>query len=162
MSTMKKTRQQRRVSATRNKLLQAAREVFAVKGLDLARIDEITEKADVGKGTFYYHFKTKERLIGALIERTLGELSSALEEGCSGASDLREMLDRLITAHLLHGHMRPHHPCQTVHIRHGQRTVSRRHRPLDQLLRMRSTLQEAEIRLTVQFRVPHARFSLPP
>ena len=59
----KKSRQRRRTDATRRKLLEAARAVFAEKGMDLARIDEISERADVGKGTFYYHFKSKSHLI---------------------------------------------------------------------------------------------------
>jgi len=59
----KKTRQQLRVSRTRQKLLDAASNLFAEKGLDLTTIDDITERADVGKGTFYYHFKNKEGLI---------------------------------------------------------------------------------------------------
>jgi AcrR family transcriptional regulator len=100
MSVRNGTRQQRRRTATRAKLMDAAREVFAQKGLDLARIDEITERADVGKGTFYYHFRTKERLIALLIENLLGELTQTLEEECSPLEDLGEMLDRIITVHI--------------------------------------------------------------
>jgi AcrR family transcriptional regulator len=47
------TRRERRASATRQRLLDAARAVFAEKGLDLTSIGDITERADVGKGTFY-------------------------------------------------------------------------------------------------------------
>jgi len=49
-------RQSRRVKATRLKLLNAARDMFAEKGFDSTTIDDITERADVGKGTFYYHW----------------------------------------------------------------------------------------------------------
>jgi len=100
MPERKGTRQQRRTSATRARLLAAARELFARKGLDLTRIDEITERADVGKGTFYYHYKTKERLIGQLVERVLGELTRTLEEECAPLHDLGEMMDRIITVHV--------------------------------------------------------------
>lgn len=93
-------RQQRRLSATRHKLLYAARTVFAERGLDLARIDEITDRADVGKGTFYYHFSGKDELINELVKTVLGELSAVIEERCLGKTDLTELLDTLISAHI--------------------------------------------------------------
>ena len=100
-SKPKRSRQQRRTRATRQKLLDAARAVFAEKGLDLARIDEITDRADVGKGTFYYHFKSgKEELIRHLIKGVLGELEALIDQKCSGISDLAELLDTLIGTHI--------------------------------------------------------------
>ena len=94
------TRQQRRVSATRQKLLEAARSVFAEKGLDSATIADITERADVGKGTFYYHFKNKNGVIAELIKSVLGELVAELEKKCSGISDISELLDTIIGIHI--------------------------------------------------------------
>ncbi len=94
------TRQQRRVSATRKKLLDAARVVFAEKGLDSTTIAEITERADVGKGTFYYHFNDKEGVIVALIQGLLGELAAAIEKKCAGINDLAELLDTTIGVHI--------------------------------------------------------------
>ena len=85
---------------TRQKLLDAARAVFAEKGLDLTRIDEITERADVGKGTFYYHFKGREQLIRELIKGMLAELVGVIDERCSGITDLPNLLDALIGAHI--------------------------------------------------------------
>jgi AcrR family transcriptional regulator len=88
------------VKATRQKLLEAARAVFAEKGLDLTRIGEITDRADVGKGTFYYHFKSKDQLIGELIKSVLGELVQVIAETCRGVTDLRHLLDTIINAHI--------------------------------------------------------------
>ena len=96
----KRTRHGRRKFNTRQKLIDSARAVFAEKGLDLARIDEITERADVGKGTFYYHFRTKEGIIREVIKAVLAELVAVIDERCSGASDVRDLLDRLIGAHI--------------------------------------------------------------
>ena len=95
-----RSRQQRRTQRTVLKLLNAARTVFAEKGLDLARIDEITERADVGKGTFYYHFSSKEDVIGELIAGLLGELVAAIEDRCAGISNLRDLLDTMIGVHI--------------------------------------------------------------
>jgi len=94
------SRQQRRSSATHQKLLDAAHEVFAAKGFGATRIDDITERADVGKGTFYYHFGSKERVIQEVMASVLGELVALLEVRCAGISDLRDLLDTLIGAHI--------------------------------------------------------------
>ena len=94
------TRQQRRVSATRQKLLEAARSVFTEKGLDTATIADITERADVGKGTFYYHFKDKNGVIAELIKGVLGELVAAMKDKCAEISDVSELLDTIIGVHI--------------------------------------------------------------
>jgi AcrR family transcriptional regulator len=96
----KKTRQQRRVGRTRQKLLEAASCLFAEKGLDLTTIDDITERADVGKGTFYYHFKNKEGLLKVLINEMLGELIETINQRAEGITDLSELLDTLIGVHI--------------------------------------------------------------
>jgi len=96
----KKSRQRRRTDATRRKLLEAARAVFAEKGMDLARIDEISERADVGKGTFYYHFKSKSQLIKELIKGILSELVATIEEKCRGSTDIENLLSSLIGVHI--------------------------------------------------------------
>jgi AcrR family transcriptional regulator len=57
----------------RERLLFAARQVFAVKGLD-APVDEIARAAGVGMGTFYRHFPTKQ----AIIDELVGDLRRSL------------------------------------------------------------------------------------
>jgi AcrR family transcriptional regulator len=56
-----------RADARRNhrKVLKAARAVFAEQGRD-AQIDDVARRADVGVGTVYRHFPTKEALLDAL------------------------------------------------------------------------------------------------
>ncbi|MFD5556467.1 MULTISPECIES: TetR/AcrR family transcriptional regulator [unclassified Streptomyces] len=55
-------------------LLDAAERVFAERGIDAARIDEITERADVAIGTFYLHFGSKRDLMLALQARFIDRL----------------------------------------------------------------------------------------
>lgn len=94
------SRQQRRLKVTRRKLLDAARMVFATRGIDLARIDEISDRADVGKGTFYYHFSGKPQLVRELIKEMLDGLIAAIRSRCEGATDVIGVLDKLIAAHI--------------------------------------------------------------
>jgi AcrR family transcriptional regulator len=56
-----------RADARRNreKVLAAARAVFAEQGID-AQMDDVARRADVGVGTVYRHFPTKEALLNAL------------------------------------------------------------------------------------------------
>lgn len=72
-------RSQRRRLETRGKLLDAARNVMAEKGIDLATIAEIADAADVGFGSFYNHFGSKEEIAACVVERELGALQHAID-----------------------------------------------------------------------------------
>jgi len=69
----------RRRLRTRAALLAAAREVFASQGVDASTIQDITEAADVAKGSFYNHFDSKHAILRAVGEQTLTELGRALD-----------------------------------------------------------------------------------
>ena len=69
-------RRARRQAEIRARLIEAGRGVFTQHGLDEATIAEITAAADVGFGTFYLYFPTKEALYRAVVGsgfRALGE-----------------------------------------------------------------------------------------
>lgn len=70
----------RRKSETRRRLLAAARGVFAREGLEAATIAQITQAADVGFGTFYLHFATKEDAFRAVVTEGFEELARLLEQ----------------------------------------------------------------------------------
>jgi AcrR family transcriptional regulator len=55
--------------ARRKQILEAAEKVFAARGIDRARMDDIVEEAGLSKGTLYWYFKSKDALIRALIDR---------------------------------------------------------------------------------------------
>ena len=52
---------------TRNQIVAAADELFYSQGLHAVSVDAIAEKAGVTKKTFYYHFKSKDDLIGCYL-----------------------------------------------------------------------------------------------
>jgi len=95
-----KSRHARRTKATRLKLLNAARQIFVEKGFDAATIDDITERADVGKGTFYYYFSDKQDIIADLINGVIHELIGTIEKRCKGRRDLHTLLDTIVKVHL--------------------------------------------------------------
>ncbi len=53
----------------RNEILDAADELFTQKGFDGTSTNNILEKVGIARGTLYYHFKSKEDIMDALIER---------------------------------------------------------------------------------------------
>lgn len=55
--------------ATRNKLLDAARDVIRARGYTATTVDDICAAAGVTKGGFFHHFASKERLGVAAVER---------------------------------------------------------------------------------------------
>lgn len=99
-SSDKLTRQQRRFGRTRKKLLDAARLVLAEKGLSATTVEEITDRADVGRGSFYYHFDAKDALIREMMEQLLGELIVAMKNECEPHDELNAVLDAMIGAHI--------------------------------------------------------------
>lgn len=80
-ATATPTRGARRKSETRRRLLAAARGVFAREGLEAATIAQITQTADVGFGTFYLHFATKEDAYRAVVTEGFDELARLLTDG---------------------------------------------------------------------------------
>lgn len=95
-----RTRHQKRADRTRDKLLKSAKSLFSGRGFDAVSIDEITERADLGKGTFYYHFGTKDQVIQELIKDVLGDLEKAIHKKSESSRDLYELLDNIILAHI--------------------------------------------------------------
>ncbi len=100
MPRRKQSRQQRRYDRTGNKIIDAARSIFAEKGLAAATVDDITERADIGRGSFYYHFSNKEELIREIIGEILKELTVQMESNSRKQKDLGLMLDAMINTHI--------------------------------------------------------------
>jgi AcrR family transcriptional regulator len=92
VTTVKPDRQARRREATRGKLIEAATALFARQGVDSTRIQEITDEADVGFGSFYNHFESKEALVEAVFETTVAAQGAALDALTSGLEDPAEVI----------------------------------------------------------------------
>lgn len=86
----------------RGRLLDAARKLFAERGLDVG-LNEIARHAGVGVGTAYRHFPDKEQLITVLFEQRLTEIvtlaTRALDDPDSWQS-LATFLDQWLQLHL--------------------------------------------------------------
>lgn len=77
--TKREARRSRDPEATREALLRAATELFALKGFDGVRIEEIARAADVNKALISYYFEGKRGLYRAAIESSFVELEHLTE-----------------------------------------------------------------------------------
>ena len=70
----------RRQRRNRAALIQAARLVMSQKGVDGTTMLEIAEAADVGAGTVYNYFKSKDELAIAVLEEMMHDLAQRIEK----------------------------------------------------------------------------------
>jgi AcrR family transcriptional regulator len=77
----------RKRERTRGELVAAAERLVAARGLDALSIDEITEEADVAKGTFYTHFTDKDDLAAAVGRAIRIELEEKITATNGGVTD---------------------------------------------------------------------------
>src|SRR3954470_13177997 len=82
----------RRRARTRASLLEAARDLFAEHGVDATRVGDITERADVGAGSFYNHFTDKEELVEAILAEAAEEQGQHVDALTAGLQDPAEVM----------------------------------------------------------------------
>lgn len=73
-------RRSRRSAELRERLFRAALDLFAKKGFAETTVEDITNAADVGKGTFFNYFPSKDHILLAFAEMQLGRLRKAVDE----------------------------------------------------------------------------------
>lgn len=73
-------RREQKREATREQMLAAAEALFTERGFEATTVDDIAERADVAKGTFYYHFKTKEDVAVAIARAAMRRGDPTLKE----------------------------------------------------------------------------------
>jgi AcrR family transcriptional regulator len=78
---------------TREKILAAALEVFSSKGFHGATVDEVAERAGLGKGTVYRHFSSKRELFSELIRAKVAELEEAVTGAIDPRADVLEIIE---------------------------------------------------------------------
>lgn len=80
-------RRARQRAEKHGRLLEAARGLFAERGVEATSINDITERADVGFGSFYTYFEDKDAIVEAVVHatteahgRTVDELTANLDD----------------------------------------------------------------------------------
>ncbi len=87
----KVSRLDRRKARTRQALIDGAVRLIAEGRGDRASIQEITEEADIGFGSFYNHFDSKEQLFATASEEVLERWGQLIDRASAGITDPAEL-----------------------------------------------------------------------
>jgi AcrR family transcriptional regulator len=82
-------RRQRRSTETRERLFRAALRLFAEQGFAETTVEDITNAADVGKGTFFNYFPSKEHILIAFSDMQLSKLQATVDQMRSRPEPMR-------------------------------------------------------------------------
>lgn len=93
-------RVERRKAAKRSRLIAAARKVFADKGFHATTIGDITEAADVGFGTFYLYFPSKEAIFRAVVEEGFARLQEEIGAARAAVGDFEGQIRSATRAYM--------------------------------------------------------------
>lgn len=91
-----------RGAATRDQILDVATRIIHVQGYHCTSLDDVLRESGVGKGNFYYHFKSKEDLGYAIIDRVIeGFIERTLQPTFADSSadpipQIHAFLDRVL------------------------------------------------------------------
>jgi AcrR family transcriptional regulator len=88
----------------RARLLDAARAVFSERGLDRAKVEDITSRAQLSKGAFYLHFESKEEAFRELLASVVSHLEHLLDD--SSEAQLANVPGDSLAAYLEECHVR--------------------------------------------------------
>jgi AcrR family transcriptional regulator len=105
--TTREPRGVRRKRETRKRLLEAAFRLMAERGMDAVAINEITEAADVGFGTFYNHFESRDAIYSTLMNAVFENFGNALDRLVKDIEDPAEIIAVCIRHTLLRARREP-------------------------------------------------------
>lgn len=90
-------RSDRRVGRTRRQLRDALLSLILEKGYDSVTVEDITQRADVGRTTFYLHYRDKEELLLKSLESVAEELKEKIGVNSRSSLDLEESAQAIAT-----------------------------------------------------------------
>ncbi|WP_194540254.1 TetR/AcrR family transcriptional regulator [Paenibacillus sp. JZ16] len=85
---------------SKDKIIQAAIEVFSENGYHRASMDEIAARAQVAKGTLYYNFPGKSQLFKTVVKQGFEDIMQRTEADLNSSLPMKEKMQRTIRHHL--------------------------------------------------------------
>jgi AcrR family transcriptional regulator len=95
LSAFHSDRRQRRSAELRERIFRASLDLFAKKGFAETTVEDITNAADVGKGTFFNYFPSKDHILLAFGEMQLGRLQATVEQAQNSSEPVSTFLKTL-------------------------------------------------------------------
>jgi len=125
---MNSDRRLRKKDRTRGALLEGALQLFSERGIYEPSIEEITARADLGKGTFYQYFPSREALIAELVRQGFCRLAEETGIRLKGLPAGADPLPVILDAHEAFFSNRPEY-LLLFHQARGWMKMSRHHGP---------------------------------
>lgn len=97
MTELELSRRERKKEETKERIFKVACKLFRDKGFEATTIDDITERADVAKGTFFNYFPRKEAVLGYLSEV---QMTDAVENAEAILAARRPARDKLLALYV--------------------------------------------------------------
>jgi TetR/AcrR family transcriptional regulator, cholesterol catabolism regulator len=91
-------RRERKKQEVAQRILGAALELFREQGYEATTVEQIAERADVAKGTFFNHFERKDALLAQLADEVFGSVLEELGPPASWEGTARDQVQRLFLA----------------------------------------------------------------
>jgi len=88
-------RRSRRQAEIHERLLRAAFVLFAERGFSATTVEDITNLADVGKGTFFNYFPSKEHIFAAHVQRQMEKIRTFVRQAARSKEPVDKLLYRL-------------------------------------------------------------------
>lgn len=86
--------------ATRDRIVEAADQLFYKQGFEHTSFADIANAVSISRGNFYYHFKTKDEILDAVIEKRLSDRQSMLDhwemEGETPSDRIKSFINILV------------------------------------------------------------------
>ncbi|MEJ2007122.1 MAG: TetR/AcrR family transcriptional regulator [Acidobacteriota bacterium] len=96
------SRRERKKAAVRNRIITVAIDLFSRHGIDVVTVDQIAEAADIGKGTIYNYFQTKEDIVVAFMVDVERRVQAKLARFTRSKAPLESILTEFVLLQFRH------------------------------------------------------------
>jgi len=96
-----------RAERTRERILDAAEDLFAEKGFAAARLEDVGARVGVRRAALFYYFRDKQGLYRAVLDRVFGDLLARVREVLAGSGPLPERIEAVVSAWVAYVAERP-------------------------------------------------------
>ena len=84
------------MSATRDRIVYAADQLFYERGFEATSFADVAGVVGISRGNFYYHFKTKDQILDAVIEKRIADRDAMLDGGVQAGQSPRACIASFI------------------------------------------------------------------
>jgi AcrR family transcriptional regulator len=100
-------RKQREKQQRNTQILDAARALFVDKGFGATTMQDIADRAELGRRTLYLYFKTKDEIVNSIAQDIIRELSRLVREASARRGNGRERMDSVAESFVQYYKSRP-------------------------------------------------------